>query len=726
MTGAPFDHALLWPIGLAGDAVEALARATGLEPRPIALSEAPAGLDRDHENEFLEAWIEEAASCLGLEAQWLALTYVDVEVGLRDNAPLLLAVPGAAGETRLLAIARGRRGRLEVICPAGARVWIDAAPVLARIRRAVEEPLAEEIEQLFRAADLSVDQGVRAEMLRQRLGSTMVAQAWTIDLLPGARMIETARRAGLPGGLAALAGARIGEYVLLVIAWWLIGRGALAGEFDGAWLVAWALTLACSVGLRLLAMWAEGELALRGGVLVRRRSLVGALRLEPEEVRSEGAGQLLGRVVESEALETLSFSGGLLVLVAAIELLAAEIVLSLGAGGTLHAAALGAWVVVALLLGRGYLRRLRAWTALRLDMTHDLVERMAGHATRLAQQRAERLHDGEDPQLEHYIERSSSLDRRAAYLTALVPRGWMIVGIAGLAPAFVSAATTASLAIALGGLLLAHGAFQRLVSALPQVAGALAAWSQVGAMFRAAAREQRRSPETAALIVTPRVASERSRAGDVVASSIVGGEVVIDGRDLVFQYRREGPPVLRGCDIGLATGDRVLLEGPSGGGKSTLAAVLAGLRQPDSGLLTMQGFDHRTFGPDKWRRRVAAAPQFHENHILNGTLLFNLLLSRRWPPRLVDRRAAKAVCVELGLDRLLAEMPSGLDQIVGETGWQLSHGERSRVYLARALLQGADVVVLDESFAALDPDTLERAVKCARSRATTLVVIAHP
>ena len=71
-------------------------------------------------------------------------------------------------------------------------------------------------------------------------------------------------------------------------------------------------------------------------------------------------------------------------------------------------------------------------------------------------------------------------------------------------------------------------------------------------------------------------------------------------------------------------------------------------------------------------------------------------------------------------------MPAGLWQIVGETGWQLSHGERSRLYVARALLQDADVVVLDESFAALDPETLRQALPCVMERAKTLVMIAHP
>jgi ATP-binding cassette subfamily B protein len=71
-------------------------------------------------------------------------------------------------------------------------------------------------------------------------------------------------------------------------------------------------------------------------------------------------------------------------------------------------------------------------------------------------------------------------------------------------------------------------------------------------------------------------------------------------------------------------------------------------------------------------------------------------------------------------------MPAGLGQTVGETGWQLSHGERSRIFLARALLQKAQLTILDESFAALDPDTLAQCLQCALRRAPTLMVIAHP
>ena len=151
-----------------------------------------------------------------------------------------------------------------------------------------------------------------------------------------------------------------------------------------------------------------------------------------------------------------------------------------------------------------------------------------------------------------------------------------------------------------------------------------------------------------------------------------------------------------------------------------------GLRRPESGLLLLDGLDRQTLGAMGWQRHVVAAPQFHDNHVFTGTFAFNLLMGRRWPLHPEDIGEAEALCHELGLEGLLERMPAGLLQMVGDTGWRLSHGEQSRLYLARALLQRADVVVLDESFAALDPETLHRALRCVLARAPTLLVITHP
>jgi ABC-type bacteriocin/lantibiotic exporter with double-glycine peptidase domain len=185
-----------------------------------------------------------------------------------------------------------------------------------------------------------------------------------------------------------------------------------------------------------------------------------------------------------------------------------------------------------------------------------------------------------------------------------------------------------------------------------------------------------------------------------------GQEALVEAHELTFHYGDRARAVLRECSLRVCPGERVLLDGPSGGGKSTLAALLAGLRAPESGLLLLRGLDQQTLGLEGWRQQVVVVPQFHENHVLTETFAFNLLMGRAWPPGPEDLAEAEAVCQALGLGDVLERMPAGLLQMVGETGWQLSHGERSRLYIARALLQKAELIILDESFAALDPENL--------------------
>jgi ATP-binding cassette subfamily B protein len=173
-------------------------------------------------------------------------------------------------------------------------------------------------------------------------------------------------------------------------------------------------------------------------------------------------------------------------------------------------------------------------------------------------------------------------------------------------------------------------------------------------------------------------------------------------------------------------GDRILLEGPSGGGKSTFAALLAGLRTPNSGTLLAGGLDRDTLGVPSWRRFAVAIPQFHDNHIFTGTLAFNLLLGHRWPPSPRDLVAAETICRELGLGPLIDGMPVGIFQVVGDGGWQLSHGEMSRVSLARGLLQSPELLIVDESLGALDSSTVRQCLECLAERTSALLVVAHP
>src|SRR5262249_33264435 len=128
---------------------------------------------------------------------------------------------------------------------------------------------------------------------------------------------------------------------------------------------------------------------------------------------------------------------------------------------------------------------------------------------------------------------------------------------------------------------------------------------------------------------------------------------VVEAHDVIFRYRSRGEPVLRSVSLQVSRRDRLLLEGPSGGGKSTFASVLIGIREPESGLVLLHGLDRQTLGSEGWRRRIVSAPQFHENHVLTETFAFNLLMGRAWPPRNVDLQLAEEVCRELGLGDLL-------------------------------------------------------------------------
>jgi ATP-binding cassette subfamily B protein len=542
----------------------------------------------------------------------------------------------------------------------------------------------------------------------RRLATVVVGHCWLLRLDPASPFSRQMTAAGIWKRIVLLAATHSAQYLLWLLGWWIVGAGALSGRVAYGLLIAWCLLLATLVPLRAAVTWLQGRIAIAVSGLLKERLLAGALRLDPDDVKTEGAGQLLGRVVESEALETLALSGGFLALVSVVELAASSVVLAVGGGAFGSAGLLALWGAVTVWLGARYFRDESAWAEQRLAMTDDLVETMVGHRTRLAQEPREQMHIAEDRALERYQEVSQRLDRSAARLVALVPRGWLALGIAGLAPAFLSGAPSSQLAVSVGGVVLAYGAFRRLTNGLWSLSGARIAWKQVAPVFHAAAR--RESAGMAALATT---ASRR-------------GDSILEAHAVTFRYHDRGEPVLQRCSLTVARGDRILIEGASGSGKSTLASLLAGIIRPESGLLLAEGLDYRALGPVGWRRRVAAAPQFHENHVLTGPFAFNLVMGRGGWISERDVEEAETVCRELGLGPLLEKMPGGMLQMVGETGWQLSHGERSRLYIARALLQRAEVVILDESFAALDPENLRLAVDCVLRRAGTLVVIAHP
>lgn len=701
---------LSWPANRLGEALEALANKCGL---PVRFADAPVfELSEGNEADQFGSWIETVAAWMGFEVESTEARYPEVTRLLRDGAPMLVKLP-PGDDPRFLAIVSGRGRQLRVLDQSRALKWISLETVRSVLCSQFEAPIADEVSRLLREAEVPPRRRRKARkaILAERLASARFSDCWLLQMPPHSSFVQLIRREGSIPKLIVLTCSYLTLYLLWILSWALIGRSAFAGHFDRGWFLAWALALITIVPFRCLTYWSQASLAIRIGSLLKRRLLSGALRLDTDEVRKQGTGQLMGRVIESEAVESLAMSGGFLALFAGIELMLGIWILWAGTGGWLHVLLLLGWLLVTLLICLYYFKRRLQWTSARLGLTEDLIERMVGYRTRIAQEAPERWHDGEDRSLERYLATSKTMDRWSVVL-ALTPRAWLIIGVAGLAAGFIyQNQTPVALAITLGGILFCYRAFGKIALGVSDLAGAAIAWKNVGPVFLQASKQDSVGLSAFAL------------------ASVTGptdGQPLIELSDVTYHYASRSEQVLRDCSLRIRSGDRLLLVGPSGSGKSTLASILTGLRHPERGLVLIQGLDRQTLGSDGWRKRVVAAPQFHENHVLTETFAFNLLMGRRWPPRGEDLRDARAICEELGLASLLKRMPAGMWQMVGETGWQLSHGERSRLYIARALLQGSDLVVLDESFASLDPETLLQSFRCVLQRAPTVMVIAHP
>jgi ATP-binding cassette subfamily B protein len=703
--------ALAWPQARLAEGMEELARAAGLKS---TLKSAEICALADENVLDLERWLVWAGNRIGLEIEAVETSFTELETLLRHASPALVEI-NHQNERLFLLLLKSKAGRLRVIAPDLKQRDCPVEWLINELCAKYETPVATELNHILQVADIpkSQQQRVRKLLLNERLAKQRFTGFWLLRKPVTSNFFSQLVHAKLLQRLMLILLVFVLVYGLEVAGWGLIGKAALNGRLDLNWLIGWFLTVLTLIPLHLLGSWLDATFALDVSQLLKKRLLAGVLQLDLDVVRYQGAGQLLGRVIEAQALESLVLNGGFTVITSTVELIFAAGILASGAGGRLHLLLLIMWLVVSMGLSWRYCRRMQAWTINRLNITHTLIEGMVGHRTRLAQESVTRRDAKEDRMMKEYLHCSKKMDDALLPVVGVISRGWLVVALMGLMPAFISGTTTtASLGVSLGGMMLANRSLSGITGGLSALARAGVAWMQVSTLFKAA---ERKVPTEVFLPST--VLNKQSTDGK--ASRL------IEAKQLVFRYRTQGQPILRNTNLTINRGERILLEGVSGGGKSTLAALLIGLREPESGLLLLNGLDRHTLG-NSWHKLATEAPQFHENHILTGTLAFNLLMGKNWPANSADLEQAEAICAELGLSELLQRMPAKLMQQVGETGWQLSHGERSRIFLARALLQNAQLTILDESFAALDPETLHKCLDCALRRAQTLLVIAHP
>jgi len=185
-------------------------------------------------------------------------------------------------------------------------------------------------------------------------------------------------------------------------------------------------------------------------------------------------------------------------------------------------------------------------------------------------------------------------------------------------------------------------------------------------------------------------------------------------------YKTDGVPALKQFNLSIKAGETLAVVGASGSGKTTLVNLLPRFVEFNSGNITLDGKDIRMWDLASLRSQFA----FVSQHVvmLNSSIAVNVALGQP-----IDRDRVKKCLTAANLAALLAELPEGLDTVLGHNAMQLSGGQRQRLAIARALYKDAPILVLDEATSALDTESelaVQEAIKRLTSNRTSLV-IAH-
>ncbi|MDP2312017.1 MAG: ABC transporter transmembrane domain-containing protein [Pseudomonadota bacterium] len=198
------------------------------------------------------------------------------------------------------------------------------------------------------------------------------------------------------------------------------------------------------------------------------------------------------------------------------------------------------------------------------------------------------------------------------------------------------------------------------------------------------------------------------------------GHVTFEAVDFSYPTRPDAP-VLRAVDLELEPGRVLALVGASGGGKSTVAALIARLYDPDAGRIRLDGVDLRDLDTRWLREQIGAVAQ--EPVLFASSIADNIRYGRLDATQAEIEAAARAA----NADTFVRAFPEGYDTLVGERGVRLSGGQKQRIAIARALLKDPRILVLDEATSALDSES-EHLVQEALERlmrGRTVLVIAH-
>lgn len=191
--------------------------------------------------------------------------------------------------------------------------------------------------------------------------------------------------------------------------------------------------------------------------------------------------------------------------------------------------------------------------------------------------------------------------------------------------------------------------------------------------------------------------------------------------NVVFTYDEAKKNAIDGVTMEIAAGQHIALVGPSGGGKTTLASLVARFWDVKQGSIRIGGVDVRNIGMKELMEEVSYV--FQDSKLLKTTILENVRMGR---PDASDEEVMQALAVAQCMD-IIEKLPDGVNTMIGSKGIYVSGGEAQRLSIARAFLKNAPILILDEATAFADPDN-ERQVQLAfenLSKDKTVIMIAH-
>lgn len=211
-------------------------------------------------------------------------------------------------------------------------------------------------------------------------------------------------------------------------------------------------------------------------------------------------------------------------------------------------------------------------------------------------------------------------------------------------------------------------------------------------------------------------------AADEAFNPAAPASCLVELREIEFAHPgRE--PLFRGLDFAVAAGEKVVLVGPSGGGKSSLIAILAGFVEPSAGTVLLDGRPLTRFSAAALHAHVAWLGQHPV--LFAGTIADNIALG--WAQ--ATRAQVEAMAARARVSEFAERLPDGLDSPVGENGYGLSGGQAQRIALARALLRPRPLILLDEPTASLDSESeavvLETLADLLAERSSTVICATH-